>query len=41
MNVDDAKELRELRTENTKLKRLVAEAELEKMTLREIGKEKF
>ncbi len=41
MSVDDAKELKELRTENSKLKRLVAEAELEKMMLREIAKGKF
>lgn len=41
MSVDDAKEIRELRTENCKLKRLVAEAELKKMMLREIAKGKF
>ena len=41
MSVDDAKELKELRTENSKLKRLVAEAELEKMMLKEIAKGKF
>jgi transposase-like protein len=41
MSIDDAKELKELRTENSKLKRLVAEAELEKMMLREIAKGKF
>ena len=38
MSVDDAKKLKELRTENAKLKRLVAEAELEKMMLKEIGR---
>ena len=41
MSVDDAKELKELRVENTKLKRLVADAELEKLMLREIAKGKF
>jgi hypothetical protein len=41
MTVDDAKGLKELRTGNSKLKRLVAEAELEKMMLREITKGKF
>jgi transposase-like protein len=41
MSVDDAKELKELRVENTKLKRLVAEAELEKLMLKEIAKGKF
>jgi hypothetical protein len=41
MSVDDAKELKELRVENTKLKRLVAEAEFEKLMLKEIAKGKF
>ena len=41
MSVDDAKELKELRVENAKLKRLVADAELEKLMLREIAKGKF
>ena len=41
MSVDDAKELKALRSENSKLKRLVAEAELEKMMLKEIAQGKF
>jgi transposase-like protein len=41
MSVADAKELKELRVENSKLKRLVAEAELEKLMLKEIAKGKF
>jgi transposase-like protein len=41
MDVDAAKELRELREQNTRLKRLLAEAELEKDALREIAKGKF
>jgi len=41
MSVDDAKELKELRVENTKLKRLVADAGLEKLMLKEIAKGKF
>jgi putative transposase len=41
MSVDDAKELKELRTENAKLKRLVADSELEKLMLKEIAKGKF
>ena len=41
MSVADAKELKELRMENSKLKRLVAEAELEKLMLKELAKGKF
>ncbi len=41
MSVDDAKELKEFRVGNSKLKRLVAEAELEKLMLKEITKGKF
>jgi transposase-like protein len=41
MSVDDAKELKELRVENAKLKRLVADSELEKLMLKEIAKGKF
>lgn len=41
MSVQDAKELKALREENARLKRLVAEAELEKLALREIAKGKF
>jgi hypothetical protein len=41
MSVDNAKVLKELRTENSKLKRLVAEAELEKMMPKELAKGKF
>ena len=40
MSVDDAKELKELRVENAKLKRLVADSELEKLMLKEIAKGK-
>jgi len=40
-SVYTAKEFKELRTENTKLKRLVAEAELEKFVLKAIAKGKF
>ena len=39
MSVEEAKELRALRDENARLKRLVAEAELEKLALREIAKD--
>jgi transposase-like protein len=35
MSVDDAKELKELRVENAKLKRLVADSELEKLMLKQ------
>lgn len=41
MSVEEAKELRALREENAQLKRLVAEAELEKLALREVAKGKF
>ncbi len=41
MSVDDAKELKELRVENSKLKRLVAQAELDKLMLKEIARGKF
>jgi len=41
MDVDAAKELRELREQNRRLKRLLADAELEKDALREITKGKF
>ncbi len=41
MSVEDAKELKALREENARLKRLVAEAELEKLALKEIAKGKF
>ena len=40
MSVDDAKELKELRLENAKLKRLVADPELEKLMLKEIAQGK-
>ena len=40
MSIDDAKELTELRVENAKLKRLVADSELEKLMLKEIAKGK-
>jgi putative transposase len=38
MNVDDAKRLKELEKENATLKRLLADAELEKSALKEIAK---
>jgi transposase-like protein len=41
MDTDAAKELRELREQNTRLKRLLAESELEKDALREVAKGKF
>jgi len=41
MSVDDARELKELRVENAKLKRLFADSELEKLMLKEIAKGKF
>ena len=41
MDVDAAKELRELREQNRRLKRLLADAELEKDALREVAKGKF
>jgi putative transposase len=41
MDTDAAKELKELREHNAWLKRLLAEAELEKDALREVAKGKF
>jgi transposase-like protein len=41
MNVDDAKRLKELETENATLKRLLADAEVEKAALKKIAKGKF
>jgi hypothetical protein len=41
MDVEAAKELKELREQNGRLKRLLAEAELEKDALREVAKGKF
>ncbi|MCV7144651.1 IS3 family transposase [Mycobacterium riyadhense] len=41
MDTDAAKELRELREQNTRLKKLLAEAELEKDALREVAKGKI
>ena len=41
MDTDGAKELKELREQNGRLKRLLAEAELEKDALREVAKGKF
>ena len=41
LKADDAKRLKELAAENTRLKRLLAEAELEKDALRELAKGKF
>ncbi|WP_375295646.1 IS3 family transposase [Gordonia sp. GONU] len=41
MDADAAKELRELREQNSRLKRLLADAELEKDALREIGEGKI
>ena len=38
MNVDDSKRLKELEAENTTLKRLLADAEVEKATLKKITK---
>ena len=38
MNLSEAKELKQLRDENDKLKRLVADKELENLVLREIAK---
>jgi hypothetical protein len=37
----DARELKELREQNARLKRLLANAELEKDALREVAKGKF
>ena len=41
MDGDAAKELKELREQNNRLKRLLADAELEKDALREIAKGKW
>ena len=41
MKADDAKELRELRKENQRLKRIVADKELEIDALREISRGNF
>ncbi len=41
MKADDAKELRELRRENARLKRIVADKELEADALRELAKGNF
>ncbi len=41
LKADDAKRLKELATENARLKRLLAEAELEKDALRELAKGNF
>lgn len=41
LKAEDAKELRRLKTENTQLKRLLAEAELEKLALKELAEGNF
>lgn len=41
LKADDAKRLKELEKENSTLKRLLADAELEKAALREIAKGEF
>ena len=41
MNADNAKRLKDLERENATLKRLLADAELEKAALREISRGKF
>jgi putative transposase len=41
LKADDAKHLKELQAENSRLKRLLAEAELEKDALRELAKGNF
>jgi hypothetical protein len=41
LKADDAKRLRELERENATLKRLLADAELEKAALKEIAKGEF
>jgi putative transposase len=41
LKADDAKRLKELQAENTRLTRLLAEAELEKDALRELAKGNF
>jgi len=41
MDINEAKELRRLRDENLKLKRIVADKELENLALREIAAGNF
>ncbi len=41
LKASDAKRLRELEAENTRLKKLLAEAELDKSMLREVAEGKF
>ncbi len=41
MKADDAKELKELRKENARLKKLLAEAELDKAMLKELAEGNF
>lgn len=41
MKADDAKQLKELESENARLKKLLAEAELDKAMLKEIAKGNF
>lgn len=41
MKADDAKRLKELEVENARLKRLVAEAELDKVMLKELAQGKW
>ncbi len=41
MKADDARRLKELEVENARLKKLLAEAELDKEILKEIGRGKF
>ena len=41
MKANDAKRLKELETENARLKKLVAEAELDKLMLKEIASGDF
>ena len=41
MKADDAKRLRELETENARLKKLLAEAELDKAMLKELAEGNF
>lgn len=41
MKADDAKELRDLRKENAQLKKLLAEAELDKAMLKELAEGNF
>ena len=41
MKANDAKRLKELQAENSRLKRLLADAELEKLMLKEIARRNF